>query len=78
MTYVRLKSWHVVGQTLALGVVVTRCGRSARVLGHLPPGGEVSPTADHLPLGDRSCETCLRLTAHDEDAQNVSDDEVPT
>ena len=48
--WVKLRSWHV----LANGM--TRCGRVFVV---------PSPTADDLPMGERSCETCLRLTAHD-------------
>ena len=56
-TYVRIRSWHL----LAEGVeddALTRCGRKASAL---------APVADELPLDERSCETCLRLAAHDEE-----------
>jgi len=44
-------SWHIVGRGGA-----TRCGRWIPV---------PSPSADDLPMGEKSCETCLRLTAWD-------------
>jgi hypothetical protein len=48
--WVRIKSWHLVASGR------TRCGR----LYAIP-----SPTVDDLPLGAKSCETCLRLVARD-------------
>jgi len=49
-TWVKLVSWHLV---TAPGR--TRCGRNTGY----------RKVADDLPLGERSCETCLRLAAHD-------------
>jgi hypothetical protein len=48
-------SWHVAPPAIAPWIR-TRCGRWA---------GESPLTADDLPLGAKSCETCLRLVAHD-------------
>jgi hypothetical protein len=50
--WVWLKSWHLVVAGR------TRCGR----LYAIP-----SPTVDDLPLGERSCETCLRLHERDQE-----------
>jgi len=50
--WVRIKSWHLVASGR------TRCGR----LYAIP-----SPTVDDLPLGAKSCETCLRLHERDEE-----------
>jgi hypothetical protein len=46
-------SWHIVGR-VRFGA--TRCGRWIPV---------PSPSANDLPMGEKSCETCLRLTAWD-------------
>lgn len=44
-------SWHIVGKG-----GFTRCGRTFLV---------GVPTALDLPMGEKSCKTCLRLTEHD-------------
>ena len=46
-------SWHIVGR-MRFGA--TRCGRWIPV---------PSPTADDLPMGEKSCESCARLLIHD-------------
>lgn len=57
LRYVKVRSWHVVTGVRADGTgVVTRCGLRR------PP----ETTSATLPLDEPSCETCLRLTAHDE------------
>jgi hypothetical protein len=70
MSYVLIRSWHLIVGTDRGGVVRTRCGRRVAVQGTITSGGVgelvLHPTAPELPLGDRSCETCLRLAAHDE------------
>ncbi len=48
-------SWHIAVPGWER-VHPTRCGLRAR---------DGAPTADDLPLGERSCETCLRLVARD-------------
>ena len=56
MKYVRIVSWHVVWIDRSLGrAILTRCGRYV-------PEGEIEK---QLPLGEKSCETCLRLAATD-------------
>jgi hypothetical protein len=71
MTYVRIRSWHIEALTFRSGMVRTRCGLLARVEGTIGSGPgipvKVSLTAETLPLNERTCETCLRLTQHDED-----------
>ena len=52
MIWVKIRSWHLVARGR------TRCGRVFMI---------PSPTADDLPLGERSCETCLRLMAWDQE-----------
>lgn len=78
--YVRMGSWHTLAMTFRSGAVKTRCGRTARVAGTIvtAPGipSRVSPTSDALPLGERSCESCLRLTAHDQEPPDVETDEA--
>jgi hypothetical protein len=53
--WVRIRSWHIV---LVRGDdwTLTRCGRRA--------GKEV---VDDLPANEKTCETCLRLRARDEE-----------
>lgn len=71
--WVRIRSWHRISHATpgTIDAVTTRCGRSAVVVGTLPGGPfEVHATAEDLPLGDRSCESCLRLAAHD--AENAA------
>lgn len=66
MSYVRLTSWHRISMTYRSGMVKTRCGRGPLgVIGAITSAGIVYPTSDSLPMGERSCETCLRLTTHD-------------
>ena len=48
-------SWHIVGRIRG---GATRCGRWISV---------PSPSADDLPLGEKSCESCARLTLHDQE-----------
>lgn len=66
MTYIRSRSWHVLARVTA-GGWQTRCGR------HINEEADVS---DKLPLNDRTCESCLRYAASDEDRLNVDTDEV--
>jgi hypothetical protein len=69
MSYVKIRSWHAITFFDRGGAARTRCGRRVAVQGTITsgPGGptEVRATADELPLGDKSCETCLRLRAKD-------------
>jgi hypothetical protein len=54
--YVRIVSWHVVRIDRSRGGFIrTRCGRYV-------PEGQIE---EQLPLGEKSCETCLRLAATD-------------
>jgi hypothetical protein len=57
-TYIRVKSWHVVEKVDAVGWR-TVCGR---VLSASDGNG----VAYVLPLDEKSCETCLRLTTADD------------
>lgn len=67
MSYVLIASVHVRATWTRDGGAITRCGR------RVPP-----PVTEYevMPLTDRSCETCLRLTAHDQDPLPVSNDVV--
>jgi hypothetical protein len=71
--YVRIRSWHIVETfTRVPGMVVTRCGYRVMTIGQaMSPGGvgaqRVHSTADTLPAGEKSCESCLRLARRDED-----------
>lgn len=56
MTYVRIRSWHVVKGSGG-ELVKTRCGRWA---------DRDAETLDFLPA-EKSCETCLRLVAREVD-----------
>lgn len=71
MTYVLIRSWHIVEQTSRSGVVKTRCGRSvvptATTEGRDGAPVRAYPLSDELPLGDKSCETCLRLSRYRSD-----------
>ena len=57
-------SWHVVWKTFTeqgssrLTYRQMRCGRWV---------GESSLTVDDLPLNEKSCESCARLTLHDQE-----------
>jgi hypothetical protein len=76
MTYVLIRSWHrIVGWSRA-GYAITRCGRTVAIKGSIGSLSEIHVTAEHLRLDDPSCETCLRLTAHDQE-RGVDDDAVP-
>jgi hypothetical protein len=82
MTYVKLRSWHVEALTFRSGLVRTRCGLLARVEGTIAAAGpgvpvNVSETAANLPLDAKSCETCLRLSQHDEDASAIAESDSP-
>ncbi len=58
VTWVRIRSWHAAsGLVSRAGGIKARCGR------WVDPGNE---TSDTLPAG-KSCETCLRLVARDND-----------
>jgi hypothetical protein len=50
MKWVKIKSWHIVVDDL-LDAYLTRCGRRAM---------DTYTVAD-LPMGEKSCESCLRL-----------------
>jgi hypothetical protein len=64
--FVRIVSWHVVAMTYRSGDVKTRCGRRVKVVGSLSTTpGPTRPTSEDLPLDESSCESCLRLIAHD-------------
>ncbi len=57
MTYAKLISWHrVSGVSRANRPLTARCGK---------PFPVDAPTSETLPLDERSCESCLRLVAHD-------------
>lgn len=59
-TWVRIRSWHAqVGYVAATREYLTRCGRYVAV------PAELSETLSVL---EKSCETCLRLVARDQDA----------
>lgn len=58
MKYVRIRSWHRVALYSRAGIAKTRCGRWADF---------AAPQSDGLDLGERSCETCLRLVLKDEE-----------
>jgi hypothetical protein len=74
--YAKLYSWHQLeieapaatgGDTSSALVALTRCGREV-------PGD--APTSPTLPLGEPSCETCLRLVRHDEEATGTDGEGV--
>lgn len=70
MTFVKIRSWHAIVMTYRGGAVKTRCGRGPLSIQGTLAGGDqtVHPTADVLPLGEKSCETCTRLVVHDMDS----------
>ncbi len=58
MTWVRIRSWHGVRTaTRVPGRFVTLCGRQASSL----------RVVDLLPLGEKTCESCLRIYAKETD-----------
>lgn len=70
MSYVLIQSWHSIASYDRGGAAQTRCGRRVVVEGTIASGpgidaSEVHLTSDELQLGDRSCETCLRLSVRD-------------
>lgn len=71
MRWVRIVSWHRIAATYRDGDVGTRCGRMVREVVELTGATEEviegHVTADFLPLGEKSCESCLRLMAKDGD-----------
>jgi hypothetical protein len=65
MSYVLIRSWHVVlTPTRMFDTYRTRCGRTV----------VTKDTRDDLPMGERSCETCLRLAVRAE--ESPANDEV--
>jgi hypothetical protein len=67
MSYLKIGSWHLIARVDDRGWW-TRCGRLVTT--------EPAPAADRLPLDEKSCETCLRLSQADTDRQNIPNDEV--
>lgn len=66
MKYVRIRSWHIISTwTRVPGRGITRCGRTVVTMG--TAAENVRVTAPFLPTNEKSCETCLRLTRHDEE-----------
>jgi hypothetical protein len=58
--WVRIRSWHLLRPTRSLpDTAWTRCGRKVADPVIVPD----------LPLDAKSCETCLRLAAHDDEAR---------
>jgi hypothetical protein len=68
MSYLKIGSWHTLARVDDRGWW-TRCGRLVTT--------EPAPVSDSLPLDEKSCETCLRLSTHDTEIPMPSDDEVP-
>lgn len=64
MSYLKIESWHVLVRVDEAGWH-TRCGRLVTT--------EAAPASDHLPLDEKSCETCARLTLHDGERTEVAD-----
>lgn len=60
MDWVKIVSWHAVRMVSRGGMVQTYCGR------WMPVG---TPTVAELP-GGKSCESCLRITARQDDADS--------
>ena len=58
MTYVKIRSWHLVFSSPTIGTWRTRCGRTVTIREHVY-------TTHGFPLDEKSCETCLRLAAND-------------
>jgi hypothetical protein len=84
MKYVLGRSWHSILTTTRTGAVLTRCGRRYAVEGTLsgPLDAEGTPqevhaTSDTLPMGDKSCELCLRMAIRNGEALDVDNDVVP-
>lgn len=71
MRYVRIRAWHVIWRDpsddarvwnlLIRGSYRTRCGRAV---------SKELDTVESLPMGEKSCESCLRLTLHDEEKES--------
>jgi hypothetical protein len=59
-------SWHVLARVDDAGWHL-RCGRFITT--------DKAQASDHLPLGERTCEPCLRLTLGDE--ETPANDKVP-
>ena len=65
MRYVKVRSWHRVDvEGRELEEAYTRCGRLVNLVAR--------ETAERLPLGAKSCETCLRLADRDDDDEAVA------
>ena len=56
MTYIKVRSWHVLAIVTDTGWE-TRCGRAI---------AEAAQISDTLPGDEKSCESCLRYNAGDE------------
>lgn len=56
MSYLKVRSWHSIVKVDEAGWH-TRCGRLVEEA--------AAPASDVIPLDEKSCETCLRLTVHD-------------
>lgn len=68
MSYLKVRSWHRIDRVDDRGWH-TRCGLLVTT--------EKVPASDTIPLDEKSCETCLRLAAHDAEPRNVDNDVVP-
>lgn len=58
--YVRIDSWHIIKLTTRGGGKQTLCGRYL-------PSPSVADLSRRLPLGEKSCESCLRLSTNQGD-----------
>lgn len=58
MSWMKIVSWHRIAKVTAAGWH-TRCGRLITT--------QDAAVSDSLPLSEPSCETCARLTLHDEE-----------
>lgn len=67
MTYIKVRSWHVLAIVTDTGWE-TRCGRAI---------AEAAQISDTLPGDEKSCESCWRGHAKDEERLNVANDTVP-
>ncbi|HEU4571476.1 MAG TPA: hypothetical protein VFR93_02230 [Candidatus Limnocylindrales bacterium] len=68
-TYALIDSWHVVERAGRDGDV-TYCGRTVN--------RNEGTTADTLPLGEKSCETCLRLAMAAETERDPEGVDMPS
>lgn len=66
MSYLKVRSWHQIASVTDSGWH-TRCGLNVT---------QSAPASDRIPLGEPSCESCLRLTAHDAEPKPVDNEEA--